>query len=174
MSARTSARTSDAPRTVEVRAARADDAPAVAALMQEAHVFHAAALPHVFQSADATVATADDVADLVARDDRVMLVASLDGDTVAYAHAEIVRAPATPYKRAASELHVHAMAVAERARRAGVGRALLAALRAAAAERGLAALTLDVYAFNDAALAFYLREGFTPLRTRMSARVGEP
>jgi ribosomal protein S18 acetylase RimI-like enzyme len=168
-----------------VRPATADDAAAVAALMQEAHVVHATALPDVFQPAASTVATARDVLELLARADRLVLVAvegavegaggdAADGGrAVGYAHCEIVRAPASPYKRAAAELHVHAMAVAAGARRRGVGRALMAAVRAAAAERGLRDVTLDVYAFNAAARAFYAAQGFAPLRERLSMRAGE-
>ena len=48
-----------------------------------------------------------------------------------------------------------------------MGHALLAALHDLAAARGLDGLSLEVYAFNAAARAFYAREGFVGQRERM-------
>lgn len=58
--------------------------------------------------------------------------------------------------------HVADLAVTERARRAGVGRALMRAGEAWARERGLPAVTLDVWSTNTRALAFYRRLGYSP------------
>jgi ribosomal protein S18 acetylase RimI-like enzyme len=155
--------------TITIRPALVADAPAVAALAQETHAIHAAALPQVFQPATATVATPDDMARLAERPGHLLLVA-VDGEAVVgYAHAEVQETPDTPYKRAAARLHVHAMGVTAAHRGHGVGRALLAAVRAEAASRGMDGVSLEVYAFNDAARAFYERLGFAPERTRLVA-----
>ena len=151
----------------DVRPADARDAAAVAAIARSVHALHAAALPDTFQPPAESVATAEEMVALLARPDHLLLVAT-DGDAVVgYAHAEEQRAPATPIKRAAALLHVHAMGVAERHRGRGVGHALLAALHDLAAARGLDGLSLEVYAFNAAARAFYEREGFVGQRERM-------
>ncbi|MGZ8492482.1 MAG: N-acetyltransferase family protein [Gemmatirosa sp.] len=152
---------------VAIRPARAGDADAVAAIAQEVHAIHVAALPHIFQPATATVATPADMARLAAQPGQLLLVA-VDADTVVgYAHAEAQATPDTSYKRAAARLHVHAMAVTAAHRGRGVGQALLAAVRAEAAVRGMDGVSLEVYAFNDAARAFYEREGFVVERARM-------
>ena len=149
---------------IEVRRATPADAPALATLVQEAHVFHAAALPTVFQPADGVVLTAAEAAAALAADGQLWFVA-LDAErVVGYAHAERQLTPASRYKRPQARLHVHAMGVTETARGRGAGRALLRAVRAEAAARGLAEVTLEVYAFNAAARALYLGEGFTPVR----------
>ena len=153
----------------EVRPAEPRDAPAVAALMQEMHAFHAAALPELFQPRDWAVITPQEVERLAARAGHVLLVAVQAGCVVGYAHAEAQESPATAYKRVSALLHLHAMGVTAARRGGGVGRALLAAVRDAAAARGLAGVSLEVYAFNSAARAFYLREGFAPLRERLVA-----
>jgi GNAT superfamily N-acetyltransferase len=152
---------------VVIRAAVADDAAAVAALVQEVHALHAVALPHVFQPPTAAVATPADMARLAAQPGQLLLVALHDGAIVGYAHAEVRETPDTPYKRAAARLHVHAMAVTAAHRGRGVGQALLAAVRAEAAARGMDGVSLEVYAFNDAARAFYEREGFVAERARL-------
>lgn len=153
----------------EVRPAEPRDAPAIAALVQEMHAFHAAALPELFQPPEATVMTPADVVRLTARPGFLLLVAVQEGSVVGYAHAEVQEEPATAYKRASALLHLHAMGVTASRRGGGVGRALLAAVREAAAARGLAGVSLEVYAFNTAARAFYAREGFAPLRERLVA-----
>ena len=128
----------------EVRRAEATDGAAVAVLVQEAHAFHAAALPDVFQPPAATVVTAADIAHLVTQPAQLLFVAVLGGAVVGYAHAEVQETPATPYKRASAVLHLHAMRVGVAHRGRGAGRALLQAVRAAAAARGPGAATLAV------------------------------
>jgi ribosomal protein S18 acetylase RimI-like enzyme len=56
--------------------------------------------------------------------------------------------------------HVADLAVAEDARRTGVGRALMQAGEAWARERGLPVLSLDVWSTNERALAFYGSLGY--------------
>jgi ribosomal protein S18 acetylase RimI-like enzyme len=56
--------------------------------------------------------------------------------------------------------HVADLAVAESARRMGVGTALMAAGEGWARDRGFELLSLDVWSTNDAALAFYRRLGY--------------
>ena len=155
-----------------VRPATPADCAAVAAIAREVHALHAAALPHVFQPPAPSVATPDGMAALLGRPDTLLLVATeTEGDTVVgYTHAEVQAAPATPIKRAASLLHVHAMGVSAAHRGRGVGHALLAAIRAAATARGCEGVSLEVYAFNAAARAFYEREGFAGVRERMELR----
>lgn len=154
---------------IHVRPATPFDAPVLAALAREAHAYHAAQLPGVFQPADAVVLTADEAAANLRAPNAVWLVADAPDAAggrvvVGYLHAEAQRVPASPYKRAAARLHVHGMGVTAAARGQGVGRALLAAVRAEAVSLGLAEVTLEVYAFNAAARALYATEGFTPMR----------
>ena len=66
------------------------------------------------------------------------------------------------------------MAVAEGARRAGVGRALLRAAEQEARRLGLPHLSLMVSADNHAAKELYAGEGLTEERTLMTKAIGEP
>jgi ribosomal protein S18 acetylase RimI-like enzyme len=159
---------------IEVRPAAAAHAEAVAAIACEVHALHAQALPHVFQPPETPVVTPADMARLAASAGQLLLVAVADGTVAGYVHAEPQVTPPSPYKRAGALLHVHAMGVGAAHRGRGVGRALLRALRAAAAERGLDGVSLEVYAFNAAARAFYAREGFTSERERLVAPLDAP
>ena len=166
----------DAPAGIAIAVGRAEpaDAAAVAALSHAVHAMHAAALPEVFQRADAPALAPADIAREIERAGPLFLVARRDGDFAGYARAELQDEPATALKRASRLLHVHEMAVRPEHRGHGVGRALLGAMRAVAVERGARGVTLEVYAFNAEARAFYAREGFAPLRERLVAPVGDP
>jgi ribosomal protein S18 acetylase RimI-like enzyme len=155
----------------ETRRARPDDFQTIAKLAQEAHTFHANALPEIFQLASASVVSRDDIAQLPAAPRSLLLVATVDGIVVGYAHAEVRETAATIYKRPHSALHVIAMVVARSLRRQGIGRALLAAVRAEALALRLPELSLEVYAFNSAARAFYEQAGFASLREHLVAPV---
>jgi ribosomal protein S18 acetylase RimI-like enzyme len=154
---------------ITVRQAEPADATAIAALACAVHAMHANALPTVFQSADAAPSIPADVAGFIERAGPLFLVALRGGSFAGYARGEIQDEPATALKRGSRTLYVHEMGVAPEHRQHGVGRALLAAMRAAAVERGAQGVALDVYAFNTEARAFYAREGFTPLRERLVA-----
>jgi len=159
---------------IEVRPAESPDFPAVASLVQEMHALHALALPYVFQPPTATVATAADLERLASRRGHLLLVAVRAGVAAGYAHAEVQVEPESLYKRASTVLHVHALGVTEAQRGCGVGHALLEAVRGAAAARGIERVSLEVYAFNTAARAFYARQGFVTLRERFVAATERP
>jgi GNAT superfamily N-acetyltransferase len=153
---------------IEVRRAIAADAEAITRIARDVHAMHAGALPEVFQPSLAEEAGAADFARLTSSDGHLLLAAHDGREVVGYAHAEVQRQPPSPYKRAAARLHVHAMGVSAAHRGKGTGSALLAALREEARRRSLDGLSLEVYAFNEAARRFYEREGFVDERTRMT------
>jgi ribosomal protein S18 acetylase RimI-like enzyme len=116
-----------------VRAARPDDAAAVAAIAGRAFAAR--------WSVEAYAAEAE-------RADAVFLIAAADGGAVrGYAAARLFSA----------EARLLDFAVAEDGR--GTGRALWAALSAAAAARGASTLTFEVSSANARGLSFYARAG---------------
>ena len=89
--------------------------------------------------------------------ERVVLVAELDGGVVAMAHVSPSGAANAPHRA-----EVQRVAVAAQARGTGVGRRLMAAVDAAALERGLTLLWLTTHEGSDAC-AFYEAVGYTKL-----------
>jgi ribosomal-protein-alanine N-acetyltransferase len=75
-------------------------------------------------------------------------------------------------ERVVDELHVHALAVDGRARRRGLGAALLGAALADARSAGLARVHLELRASNAAALALYQRFGFERVGRRAGYYAG--
>ena len=87
---------------------------------------------------------------------RCYLVAQRDGAVVGFAGMLY----------AADDGHVTTVATDPEHRRTGVATALLAGLAADARRRGAQAMTLEVRASNEAALALYRRFGFAPAGVR--------
>ena len=65
------------------------------------------------------------------------------------------------------QAYIELLAVTEAAEGTGVGRALMAHADRWASERGLDQITLDVFATNTSAIAFYQRAGYQPDSIRM-------
>lgn len=116
-------------------------------------------------AADARTAARDHRRAQLDRDDVTMLVASVDGDLVAFTTAE--HRPAPPVFRRGDGVHVHELYVRPAYRRQGIATSLLTDVREWAAARGCEHLTLDVHVENDAARAFYREHGFDPQRERL-------
>jgi len=96
------------------------------------------------------------VAELGRGDQRVYLVAREDGRVIGFAGALLV----------AGEAHVTTIAVDPDRRGRAVATRLLLVLIRRAVELGIGAVTLEVRASNEAALALYRRFGFVPAGVR--------
>ena len=93
----------------------------------------------------------------VAEPGRIVLVAELEGEVVGMAHIAPSEAANAPHRA-----EVQRVAVARSARGVGVGRRLMAAVDAAALDRGLTLLWLTTHDDTDAC-AFYEAVGYTKL-----------
>jgi len=109
---------------VLVRRATVEDALAVTALHGYLHRMHTEAHPDIFRVFDPEV-TRPHFEGLLASDDAFIWVAEVEGEAVGYVWANLVHREATELVHEQRALHVQALAVAPRARGAGVGRALM-------------------------------------------------
>lgn len=140
---------------IEIRAARKDDSDFVASLVSSLLEFGSPAWT------DAG-ALAPEFADLLANAVRsqdpqstVLIAQAVDGTRLGFISLKVCK-DVTGIERG----HVADLAVTADARRTGVGRALMQAGERWAHERGLHTLSLDVWATNERAQAFYQRLGY--------------
>jgi GNAT superfamily N-acetyltransferase len=155
-----------------VRLATLSDAALLSSLNADVQMLHAQAAPWLFKPPGPDTFTPAVASALLAEPDNLVFVASIGSEPVGYAHAEILHRAETPFQYAYDEVHLHAIGVQPPWHGRGIGKALIEAVRQAAASRGVALLTLGVWSFNAAARAFFREQGFAPYMERMWNRPG--
>jgi ribosomal protein S18 acetylase RimI-like enzyme len=150
-----------------IRRATIADLPRLAELTAEVQALHRAAMPEKYT--DPTVGEIEErLREAFATPDLVLLVTEVGSDVVGYAMVKRIEQPRHTFALPRVTAHVDQLGVAERARRGGHGRALMAAVEAQARAWDAVAVTLDVQAFNTEAIAFYGALGYDIPTLRMS------
>lgn len=106
-----------------------------------------------------------------ARGDGIVLVARRDAGTGDGAVLGVISARPVTHFTGERDGYIGELAVAERAGRRGIGRALVGAALDWASQRGLANLTLHTGACNTGARAFYAALGFRQEEVRLTLPV---
>jgi ribosomal protein S18 acetylase RimI-like enzyme len=152
---------------MEVRRATDADAEAISLLHRDVQALHAQGLPHLFRPPNPDSFAADRVRSLVQSASVRLLIGTLGGAPAGYVFAEIVRQGGSVLRLPLDYLYVNHLAVAPALRRRGYGGRLLCAATDLARAEGVAGVALDVWAFNEAARAFYAKHGFAPQQLRL-------
>ena len=97
----------------------------------------------------------------------------MDGEIAGFATVEYLDKPESPYNLARKMYHVEEFGVAPQFHRKGVATALVAYMKRDAAQRGYPRIELDMWEFNQGALAFYENVGFQTYRRYMELWVEE-
>lgn len=142
----------DSGEIVVRRAATSDYAP-VRALLRDVIRAHAAAEPGIF--ADEDPLPRESFEGRLQDDASGILVAEVDGGIAGTCICRAARPRYSPCLRDRKILHINDMAVAAEKRRSGVGKALFKAAVEFAREKQCDAVELNVWAFNEDAIAFY-------------------
>ena len=154
----------------EVRPARREELERVNELRQQVNDLHVAGRPahfrpgfnedlqrHVYEAFDGE---GSDV-----------LVALLDGEIAGFATVQYVHRPEGPYTLPLDYCHVEEFGVDAAHRRKGVATALVEYIKEDARARGFGRIDLDMWTFNESALAFYEAMGFETYRRYMEMYV---
>ena len=100
-----------------------------------------------------------------------VIVAAEGAEILGFAVVQYVHRPEGPYTLPLDFYHVEEFGVDPVHRRRGIATALVAYMKADAKARDFTRLDLDVWAFNDSALAVYEAAGFTTYRRYMELEV---
>ena len=151
---------------MSVRMAREEDLERVNELRRQVNELHVAGKSEVFKPGFSR-----ELQDLVheIRDDpeRELVVAERSGAVCGYAVLRHVVRPETPFMVERDYLDIDEFGVDETCRRQGVASEMIDFIRAFAAEKGFRRIELNMWEFNEGALAFYEAAGFTTYRRYM-------
>ena len=153
--------------SVEIRAATKDDAALFSALNADVQALHADAMPWRFKRPGPETFTPEDAQALLSKANHVAFLAYVDCAPAGYVAAYLMRNPETAFHLAHAMVHVHQISVRPGFQRRGIGRALLDAVKAHGEANGISLLTLDTWAFNEKALAFFRSYGLVDYNVRL-------
>lgn len=152
---------------MQIRAADAPDVASIEALFEELDALHCQRLPYRFRASVGPVRSPEYLIQLVRGPDTAILLAEDAGNMLGFIHLALRTTPELPLFVPRRFALVENLIVAERARRRGVGRALMAEAEAWAHGRGVDSVELTVYEINDEAVAFYRALGYCVLSRRL-------
>jgi len=164
---------------VEFRRGSLADLPLLEPLWVSVHHHHAEVMPDLAPYVDdrQTWAVRSQLyAELLAKPDTVLLLASVDGAVIGYGLAHVSPASGTwvadTWQTGDRVGEIESLAVQPGYRGQGIGSRLLTALTAELATAGVRDLVLGVLPGNDAAIRLYQRQGFRPTWTYLSRFTG--
>ena len=147
---------------MEVRLATPEELPALISIQRETQDLHVAYDPTCFRrSTDGELTAA--MGEYLAAEQTVVWIAWVADVPAGFLVFKISTAPETAYCYARNDGLIDELAVAERFRRQGVGRALMDQAERYAASQGCSELRLGVMISNTAARQFYAAIDFEPV-----------
>jgi GNAT superfamily N-acetyltransferase len=154
-----------------IRSAVIGDYEQLCTVWEVGDAIHRQALPHIFRASGEPSKDPAEVAKLIAGPDSAIFVATLGSEVIGLVTVLDKVVPAGPIKMERRYVEVDNMAVKPSAQRKGIGRALIQAAAYWASQRGIIALELNVFEFNETAAAFYRAAGFSMLYRRMRRQI---
>jgi ribosomal protein S18 acetylase RimI-like enzyme len=128
---------------------------------------HRQAVPQHFRATDSPPPTREFIADLLAQGNGAFLLAEAEGEVIGFATVRAGDAPDKPFLQPARVAVVDSLGVLDAWQGKGAGRALMAAAETWARDHGAERLHLNVWEFNQGAIAFYERLGYRAFSRNM-------
>ena len=151
---------------MNVRLAEEKDLSRVNELRKQVNDLHVKGKPEVFKAGFSSELR--DYIQLIRKDpEQEIVVAEKDGTICAFAVIHHISCPENPFMYERDFLDIDEFCVDEKYRRQGAGSALVRFIRDFAKEKGFHRIELNMWEFNQDALAFYEAAGFTTFRRYM-------
>ena len=151
---------------MNVRFARDDELNQVNALRKQVNDLHVAGKPDVFKPG-----FCDELRDFVHfiqnDPEQDIVVAEQEGAILGFAVLHHIRKPENPFMYERDFLDIDEFCVDEAHRRQGIATAMMDFIREYAKQKGFHRIELNMWEFNQDALAFYEAAGFTTFRRYM-------
>ena len=151
---------------IRIRPANEADTEAVNRLRAQVNALHVQGRPDIFKPGFGE-ALQNHLAAYFDSETNGVLVAEAGDRIVGFAMVDYIDRPASDYNLTRRFYHVAEFGVDPAWQRRGVASALMQSMQADARARGFQKIELDVWAFNEGALAFYEAMGFQTYRRFM-------
>ena len=153
-----------------VRFARKDELDRVNELRKEVNDLHVAGKPEIFKEG-----FGDDLRNYIYEiwndPGKEIIVAEKAGVVCGFAVIQYVSRPENPFRKAIRYIDVDEFGVDAAHRRQGMATEMIGFIRALAREKGYDRIELNMWEFNQDALAFYESVGFTTYRRYMEMKL---
>lgn len=151
---------------MNIRQATSDDAQTLAQLNVHVQQVHADARPEVFKPPidDAWV---EAIADRIRSLEGTFFIAEIDGEAVGYLYAEHIERPDNVFTYVREYVLIDQMSVNPEYYGTGVADQLMQTVKDWTSAQGIERIVLGVWAFNQRAIRFYEKQGFTHFIHRM-------
>ncbi len=150
---------------IQIRQAAGKDIPALLDLLSQVLEVHAVIRPDLFVSGTRKY-TEEELREILADPSRPVFVAEEDGRVTGYCFC-VLRTEHSNCGRDSDTMYIDDLCVDEKHRGRHVGKALADYAADFAREKGCYDITLNVWEGNDAAMAFYRRNGYTVRKTML-------
>ena len=154
-----------------IRSAEPRDAARLRELLEQICLLHVQGRPDLFVPAGKY--TVDDIVAMMGDDQSPIFVADTGDDVAGYVFCKFIRRQNNPVMHDRLMLYIDDLCIDEKYRRMGIGRALFEQAKKLAHQRGAYSVELNVWAFNESAIAFYQSLGMQPSRMNMELIVNK-
>lgn len=156
---------------ITIRPATAQDYDDLCRIIEQVDALHRENVPHIFRQADGAVRERAYILALLADEDQGLFVAEVDGQAAGFVHVAVRDTLPIPILVPRRLGFVDNLAVGRDFRRLGIGRALMQEAQRWAIEQGATEIELNVFEFNESAIAFYRSLGYETFSRRMGKRL---
>lgn len=153
----------------EIRLVRQEELEQINRLRAQAAALHNQGRPDIYPPF--SLALAAQLAERLQDPGAELVAAFRQGSAAGYALVLYREIPSTPHSVGRRVCHIDEFGVDEDCRRQKIGAQLLDFIKARAAEKGFSQIQLNVWGFNQSAIAFYQRMGFEPVRYFMELQL---
>ena len=150
-----------------IRRAVREDIPRLDELLFQVQRIHALGRPDIFKLGETKKYTDEELAAILADDTRPVFVSERDGQILGYAFCIYQETRENGQLHARKTLYLDDLCVDAESRGQHIGSELYRHVLRTARETGCDSVTLNVWAVNGEAAAFYERMGMKPLKTTM-------
>jgi ribosomal protein S18 acetylase RimI-like enzyme len=163
--------TKDTKKELQIRRGKPGDEKLLCNLAEAVQEIHLVARPDFFKPHTVTPEMMDEYKAQLTDVNTHVYIGEVNGEAIGYILAQFINRPENLYTYGKQFLHIDQMSVNPEHRSVGSGEQLMQQVFDLARSLGVQTVTLNVWAFNQRAIAFYERQGFTVRNMRMEAHL---